>query len=600
MAESTEKKVLQIPEMITVGDLASRLDLPVVKLVGELFKNGIVATVNQRIDFETAEIIIDELGIDVAVEKKPATEEIIEHELTLSDHATPRPPIVAVMGHVDHGKTTLLDKILGMKKVEGENGGITQHISAYQTERQGRKITLLDTPGHQAFAALRQHGATLTDVVIIVVAADDGVKPQTVEAIKFARSANAKIVVAINKMDKESANPQLVKSQLATEYNLNPEEWGGDTVMVEISAKTGAGVDKLLDMVLLVADLEDLRADVEVPAEGLVIESNIEQGRGAVVRILIENGTLKPGEYFVAGSTYGRVRTLQEWKGQPLKEAGPSTPATITGFKEVPEFGQRIEEVKNEREARALAAKHYEERVKSTAGVNITGSDLLKMMNRASEQQVANFIVKADVQGSLTSVVDSLKMLETDEVVIKIVASGVGNITDGDIRLARDSGAVIYGFNVSLPSQVKQLAMHTKTEVKLFNVIYELLDDAREAMSQLLPEEIIETAVGELEIKGVFRTTRDEIIAGGLVASGKITPNILARVWRGKIGGAKSTVLSEVEITSVRRDKNEAKEVFAGEMCGVSLRVPHGGSKFALEIGDRLECFTREMRKRQL
>ena len=594
MAESTEKKILQLPEMITVGDLAAKLDLPVVKLVGELFKNGIVATVNQRIDFETAEIIIDELDLDVTVEKKAATEEIVHREITLTADATSRPPIVAVMGHVDHGKTTLLDNILGMKKVEGESGGITQHISAYQAERNGRKITFLDTPGHEAFAALRQHGATLTDVVIIVVAADDGVKPQTVEAIKFARTANAKIVVAINKMDKEGANPQLVKTQLATEYSLNPEEWGGDTVMIEISAKTGMGVDKLLDMVLLVADMEDLRADIDVPAEGLVIESNIEQGRGAVVRILVENGTLKVGEYFVAGSTHGRVRTLQDFAGKPLKEAGPSTPVTITGFKEVPEFGQRIEEAKNEREARALADKHYEERVKSTAGVNITGSDLLKMMNRAHEQQVANFVVKADVQGSLTSVVDSLKLLETDEVAVKIVASGVGNISEGDIRLARDSGAVIYGFNVNLPAHVKQLAMRSKTEIRLFNVIYELLDDARATMSELLPEEVIETAVGELEIKGVFRTTREEIIAGGLVKSGKIVPGILARIHR------KKELLAEVEITSVQRDKNEAKEVFESEMCGVNLKIPHSQGKITLEIGDKLECFTREMKKRTL
>ncbi|MCL2280613.1 translation initiation factor IF-2 [Candidatus Saccharibacteria bacterium] len=594
MAESLQKKILQLPEMITVGDLAAKLDLPVVKLVGELFKNGIVATVNQRIDFETAQIIIDELGLEVIVEEKPAIEKIVQHEITLTDDATPRPPIVAVMGHVDHGKTTLLDNILGMKKVEGESGGITQHISAYQAERKGRKITFLDTPGHEAFAALRQHGATLTDVVIIVVAADDGVKPQTVEAIKFARTANAKIVVAINKMDKENANPQLVKTQLATEHNLNPEEWGGDTVMVEISAKTGEGVDKLLDMVLLVADMENLRADTDVQAEGLVIESNIEQGRGAVVRILVENGTLKVGEYFVAGSTYGRVRTLQDFAGKPIKEAGPSTPVTITGFKEVPEFGQRIEEAKNEREARALADKHYEERVKSTAGVNITGSDLLKMMNRAHDQHVANFVVKADVQGSLTSVVDSLKLLETDEVAVKIIASGVGNISEGDIRLARDSGAVIYGFSVSLPAHVKQLAMRSKTEVRLFNVIYELLDDARATMSELLPEEIIETVVGELEIKGIFRTTREEIIAGGLVKSGKIIPNVLARIHR------KKELLAEVEITSVHRDKNETKEVFEDEMCGVNLRIPHGQTRISLEIGDHLECFTRETRKRTL
>ena len=590
----TDKKVLQLPEMITVGDLADKLNLPVVKLIGELFKNGIATTVNQRIDFETAEIIIDELGLGIEVEKKTAAEDIVAHDVILTKDATPRPPIVAVMGHVDHGKTTLLDNILGMKKVDDEAGGITQHIAAYQTERKGRKITLLDTPGHEAFAALRQHGAILTDVVIIVVAADDGVKPQTVEAIKFARSANAKIVVAINKIDKPTANPQLVKTQLATEYNLNPEEWGGDTVMVEVSAKTGQGIDQLLDMVLLVADVEDLRADKDVSAEGLIIESNIEKGRGAVVRILVANGTLKLGEYFVAGSTYGRVRTLQDFSGLPLKEAGPSTPATITGFKDVPEFGQRVKEVKNEREARALAAKNYDEKIQSTAGVNITGSDLLKMMNRQTEQQEANFVIKADVQGSLTSVVDSLKLLETDEVVVKIVASGVGNITEGDIRAAKAANAVIYGFNVSLPTQVKQLSNRAKTDVRIYNVIYELLDDAKLEMENLLPDEVVETELGELEVKGVFRTMRDEIIAGGLVKTGKLMPKTLARILRGK------DQLAEVELASVQREKNEAKEVFEGEMCGVELKIPRGSAKFTLEIGDKIECFTRELKKRTL
>ena len=618
ISESDTKKVLQLPETITVGELAEKLSLPVVKLVGELFKNGIVATVNQRIDFETAEIIIDELGIDVEVQRKPDSDnEPEKYELHLSENATERPPIVAVMGHVDHGKTTLLDYILQQKKAEGESGGITQHIAAYQTEKNGRSITLLDTPGHEAFAALRQHGATLTDVVVLVVAADDGVKPQTVEAIKFARTANARIVVAINKMDKESANPNLVRTQLATEYNLNPEEWGGDTVMVEISAKTGKNVDKLLDMVLLVADMDELKADKAVPAEGLVIESNVERGRGSVVRVLVENGTLNQGDFIVAGSAWGKVRTLEDWQGNPIKLAGPSTPATITGFRDIPPFGQRIEEVKNEREAKALAAKHYDEQIQSTAGVNITGSDLLKMMNRETEQQTANFVVKADVRGSLTSVVDSLKLLETDEVAVKIVASGVGNINEGDIRTARalaDDGrtAVIYGFNVELPAQVKQLAARAKVEVRLYSVIYELIDDAKNEMSKLLADEIVETPIGELEIKGVFRTMKEEIIAGGLVTNGKIIPGALARVWRGKIGKINlktgeidrenspknAELLTEVEISSVQREKSEAKEVFEGEMCGVNLKLSQG--KIALEIGDKLEIFSRELKKRSL
>ena len=590
---SEEKKILKLPEMVTVGELADKLGLPVTTLIGELFKNGIMATINQRIDFETVQIIVEELGLDVVLEQK-VNEEVstIRAKHQLSDNAKPRPPIVAVMGHVDHGKTTLLDYILHQKKVEHEAGGITQHISAYQTERNGRKITFLDTPGHEAFAALRQHGAALTDVVIIVVAADDGVKPQTVEAIKFAREANAKIVVAINKMDKETANPQLVKTQLATEHGLNPEEWGGDVIMVEVSAKTGDGIDKLLDMVLLVADIEDLRADYNVPTEGLVIESNKEQGRGAVVKILVENGVLRVGEYFVAGSTYGRVRTLQDYAGKPIREAGPSTPATITGFKEIPGFGDRVIEVKNEREARALAAKNYEQSVQSTANANITGSDLLRMMNKQTEAVEANFVIKADVQGSLTSVVDSLRMMESDEVSIKVVASGVGDITEGDISQAKSSDTIVYGFNVNLPSQVKRLAMANKVPVRIFNVIYELLDDAKHTIEDKLEPDIIETEVGKLETRGVFRTTKSEIICGGLVTSGKIYAGLIARVKRGK------EVIGEATVSSVQKEKTDAKEVFEGDMCGLDLKLTSG--KFAIEMGDKLEFFTREFKKRTL
>ena len=514
----------------------------------------------------------------------------------LSQNAKPRPPIVAVMGHVDHGKTTLLDNILHMHKTEAEAGGITQHISAYQTTHQGRAITLLDTPGHEAFAALRQHGATLTDVVIIVVAADDGVKPQTVEAIKFARTANARIVVAINKMDKPTANPNLVKTQLATDYDLNPEEWGGDTVMIEVSALTGQNVDKLLDMVLLVADMEELKADYNVPAEGLVIESNLEKGRGAVVRLLVENGTLNLGDFVVAGSVWGKIRTLEDWRGKSTRQAGPSTPATVTGFRDVPPFGTYIEEVKNEREAKALAGKHYDELIRSTANANITGAELLKMMNRQTKQREIAFVVKADVQGSLTSVVDSLKLLETSEVAVKIVASGVGNITEGDIRVASSSGAIIYGFGVSLPSPVKQLARRAHVEVRLFKIIYELLDDAREAMTALLPDEVVETPLGELEVKGIFHTTKSSIIAGGKVTSGKLLVGARARIWRGKGKAAQS--LGEVELTSLQRERNSATDLVEGEMGGVELSLE--GSKLSLELGDRLEVFQRQLKKRSL
>jgi translation initiation factor IF-2 len=586
------EKVIVIADSITVGELAEKLNLPVTTLIGELFKNGIVSTINQRLDFETATIIIEELGIDVELEKKASAGPVehIAHEL--SEKAVSRPPIVAVMGHVDHGKTSLLDSILKTKAVDHEAGGITQHISAYQTIRNGRTITLLDTPGHEAFAALRQHGAALTDVVIIVVAADDGVKPQTIEAIRFAQNAHAKIVVAINKIDKESANSQLVKTQLATEHNLNPEEWGGDTVMVEVSAKTGQGVDKLLDMVLLVADIEELKADIDTPAEGLVIESHMEVGKGSVVGLLVEHGELTPGQFLVAGTAYGKVRTLLDFAGKAMKTAGPSTPVTVTGIKELPQFGDRFIAVKSEKEARSAVATAKIENEKNAASTNVTGADLLKMMNQQHESQDFNVIVKADVQGSLTSVIDSLRLIDTGgEIAMRIVGSGVGNITENDVRLAADNNTTIYGFNVTLPPAVKQLSSRDKIDVKLYKVIYELLDDARASMEALLVPEVVETEIGTLTVKGIFRTLKDTVIAGGEVTSGRVTKGLIAIVSHGK------EVLGEAEVTSVQRQQIEAKEVFEGDMCGLSLKTT---KKLLLEEGDTIRFVTRELIKRKL
>jgi translation initiation factor IF-2 len=587
------EKVIVIADSITVGELAEKLNLPVANLIGELFKNGIVSTINQRIDFETATIIVEELGItDVELQKKASATLSVRKVHQLSDLAVTRPPIVAVMGHVDHGKTSLLDAILKTKVAEGEAGGITQYISAYQTTRGNRSITLLDTPGHEAFAALRQHGAALTDVVIIVVAADDGVKPQTIEAIKFAKSANAKIVVAINKIDKEAADPARVKAQLASEQGLNPEEWGGDIVMVEVSAKTGKNIDKLLDMVLLVADLEDLKADIDTPAEGLVIESHMEVGRGPVVGLLVEQGVLRPGHFLVAGTTYGKVRTLLDFAGKTLKEAGPSTPVTVTGFKELPQFGDAFAIVKNEKEARQQVSVARIEHEKNAASTNITGTDLLKMMSQQSESKDLNVIVKADVQGSLTSVVNSLRIIDTQgEIALRIIGSGVGNITENDIRLASDRETIVYGFNVDISTAVKQLAARDNVQVRIFNVIYKLLDDARESMEAILAPEIVETEVGAVTIKGVFRTAKDEVIAGGEVTKGKAIAGVFARIKRGK------EQLAEVKVISVQRQQQEAKEVFEGEMCGLSLKTT---KKLLLEPGDKLELFTREIVKRVL
>lgn len=590
-ADNTQK-VIQVAGSITVGELAELLNLSVTTLIGELFKNGIISTINQKIDFETATIIVEELGIDVVLEKKEVASGPTRQEHELSDKAVERPPIVAVMGHVDHGKTSLLDAVLETKTVDGEAGGITQHISAYQVEKNGRKITLLDTPGHEAFAALRQHGATLTDVVVIVVAADDGVKPQTVEAIRFAREANAKIVVAINKMDKETANPQLVKTQLATEHGLNPEEWGGDVIMIEVSAKTGSGIDKLLENVLLVADIEELKADEHVAAKGLVIEAHMETGRGSVVGLLVEHGKLHPGQFLVAGTSYGKIRTLLDFKGASLKEAGPSTPVTVTGFKDLPQFGDEFVLVKSEKEARQATVANRMERERQAAETNVTGADILKLMNQQHEAADFNVIVKADVQGSLTSVVDSLRLIDTKgAVTLRIVGSGVGNISENDVHLAATEGTVIYGFNVDLPPAVKRQAARDKVEVRIYKVIYELLDNAKASMEALIAPEVVETQTGALTIKGVFRTLKDEVICGGEVTSGKIVPGVMARVIR------KDEVLAEVEVTKVQRNQVEAKEVFEGDMCGLSLKT---NKKLALEIDDKLELFTRELVKKTL
>jgi translation initiation factor IF-2 len=584
------QKTIVISDTITVGDLASELDVSVTKLIGELFKNGIAATINQKIDFDTAQIIVEELGLDIELQEKQArdiTSDIKKRELT--DAAVTRPPIVAVMGHVDHGKTSLLDAILGMEVARGEAGGITQHISAYQATHKGRVITFLDTPGHEAFSALRQHGAALTDVAIIVVAADDGVKPQTIEAIQFAKQANVHIVVALNKVDKPAADVNRVKQQLA-EQNLMPEEWGGDTVMVEVSAKTKQNLDQLLDMVLLVADIEDLRAEADVPAEGLVIESHMETGKGPVVSLLIQHGNLTPGQYVVAGGVYGKVRTLVDFKNDPLAKGGPSTPVTVTGFHAMPSFGDHFTVYANEKEARNRA-ESVQRNETGVTRMNVTSTELLRLISKNAETQQLNVIVKADVQGSLTSLTDSLQLLETEEISMRIIGSGVGNITENDVRLASGSDAVIYGFNVTVSPDVKRLASREGVTVRIFKIIYELLDDARLSMSKLLAPEVVETEIGKLTIKGIFRIMKDTVICGGEVTSGKAQAGVLARAKRG------DEVLQEVQVTSVQRQMQEAKEVFEGEMCGVQLKT-HG--KLQLQEGDMLEFFTREVRERSL
>jgi translation initiation factor IF-2 len=582
-------QTIEIEDTVTVGTLAEKLMLPVTRLIGELMKNGVMVTVNERIDFDTAQIIVSELGLDVSLEKKVASETTTAREKKDNSHGSSRPPVVAVMGHVDHGKTSLLDAIRGADVAKGEAGGITQHISAYQIVHGGRQITFLDTPGHEAFAAIREHGAHLTDIAIIVVAADDGVKPQTTEAIRFARNAGARMIVALNKIDKEGADPNRVKQQLA-ENNLLPEEWGGDTVIVEVSAKTKQGVDGLLDMILLVADVEDYRAEVALPASGLIIESHLEHGKGPIANALIEEGVLHQGEFIVAGAAYAKVRTLEDTTGKPLKEAGPSTPVVIAGFKTLPEFGDEFVVVKNEKTAREHVTQHAAQGTANSA-VGMSSAELLRIINRSNELQELNVILKADVQGSLTSVVSSIKALDTDEVAIKIVSSGVGALTENDIHLAATADAIVYGFNVAAPTDIKRLAARDKAKIRLYNVIYELLDDAKSELSKMLAPKIVENDIGTLQVKAVFKTTKSEIICGGEVTKGKIVTPANAYVVH---GGER---IAEVEITNLKRGPQDAKEVTEGEMCGVNLRP---APKLVIQENDLLEFITRETVERSL
>ncbi len=590
-------QTIQLEDHVTVGALAEKISIPVTRLITELMKNGVMATVNERIDFDTAQIIIEELGLDIELAKQEAENQHLtrtrqqRQSATNNERAVPRPPIVAVMGHVDHGKTSLLDAIRGAQVVKGEAGGITQHISAYQVMHNGRAITFLDTPGHEAFAAVREHSARLTDLAIIVVAADDGVKPQTIEAIRFARQASVKIIVAINKIDKPEADINRVKQQLA-DNNLLVEEWGGDTVTVEVSAKTKDGLTNLLDMILLIADVEDLRAEVDVAASGLVIEAHNDQKRGPIVHALIEEGTLKRTDYIVAGSAFAKVRNLETSEGDSVLSAGPSMPVVVVGFRSLPEFGDEFKVVPSEKEAKNLAQAAMVSQQNTSGRLDLhSSSDLLRFINRSNEVQTFTVIVKADVGGSLTSVLDSFKVLDTEEVAVRIVGSGIGTITENDVYLARTSGAIIYGFNVTVPANIKRVAARDNVSIRSYSVIYELIDDARVEMSQLLAPEVIETDLGTLKVKAIFKTTKSEVICGGEVTHGKLALPSLGRIMRAK------KELAEVEITNLKRGPQDVKEVLEGELCGLSFRTQN---RVELEEGDNINLFRRETKERKL
>lgn len=584
-------KTIEIDEHITVGKLAEILALPVSPIISELFKNGIMATVNEKIDFDTAQIIVGELGLDVELAKKQHEVAAPRQKKAASENAEARPPVVAMMGHVDHGKTSLLDAIRSTEEVKGEAGGITQHLSAYLVKHNDKQITFLDTPGHEAFAALREHGARLTDLVVIVIAADDGLKPQTLEAIRFARQAGVKMIVAANKMDKPGADINKLKQQLS-ENNLMPEDWGGDTIVMPVSAKTKEGLNELLDMIILVAEVEELKADNSGVASGLVIEAHMEQGKGPVAEMLVEQGTLKVGDFVVIGGIYGKVRTLEGTDGKPIASAGPSTPVIISGIKGLADFGEEFQVATNEKQARDMAYANSQTSDKTQSGSATSGSELLSMISRANKLTELNIVVKADVQGSLTSVIDSLRTLDTEEVAARVVSSGVGIINENDIHTAATSNAIIYGFHVDLPSSIKRLASRDKVPVRLYTVIYELIDDVKKELEALLAPEIIEEELGELVVRGVFKITKTEVICGGEVLKGKLAIPSLARVSRNK-----EIIAENVEIVRLQRGPQEVKEVLAGEMCGLSFRTD---KKVEVQDGDRIQLFTREAKTRTL
>jgi translation initiation factor IF-2 len=590
VSEEIEKRKVEIAGSVTVGELAEMLELPATTLIGELFKNGIVATINQRIDEDTAQIIIDELELSVEISTKSEEKQIkvldADDDVNNGADWRLRPPIVAIMGHVDHGKTTLLDRVLGLQVADGEAGGITQHIAAYQTEYNGRKITFLDTPGHEAFSALRQHGAALTDIAAIVVAADDGVKPQTLEAIRFAKEGGVRLIVVITKIDKPGADLPKVKQDLVT-AGLTPEEWGGDTVVVELSAKTGSGVDSFLDMILLVADVEELKADYSSEAKGLVIESHVSKGVGSLVKVLITRGELKQGDNLVIGSVYGKARVMRDWRGENIKVAGPTTPVQISGLKSLPDFADTLRFAKNEKEARRLADSASQD----GKSLSMNSEELLRVMSRRNDLSVMPVIIKADVAGSLRSVVDSIQMVATGEVEAKVIGSGVGDVTESDVILASSSRATIYCFHVSAPQEIKRMAQNMGVKIRPYKIIYELIDDLKESLSNLLEPEVVDTPMGRLIVKGVFRTTDDEVVCGGEVTKGSISAGYRTKIIRGE------KEIADVEITSVQEKNQEVKEVSAGTMCGVKLK---SDGKLKILEEDRLEVYKREIIEKTL
>ena len=585
--DNTPKKIIVRGNM-TVGETAKLLHKDASEVIKKLIFLGVMATINQELDLDTIQLLATEFKVEVEI-KIPVEEDRFEDVEEVDDEADlkTRPPVVTIMGHVDHGKTTLLDAIRSTNVTSGEAGGITQHIGAYQVEINGKKITFLDTPGHEAFTTMRARGAEVTDITIIVVAADDGVMPQTVEAINHAKAANVPIIVAVNKIDKPGANPDKVKQEL-TEYELVPEEWGGDTIFVNLSAKQRTNLEGLLEMILLVAEVNEYKANPDKRARGTVIEAELDKGRGPVARILVQHGTLRVGDAFVAGNCFGRVRAMVNDKGRRLKEAGPSTPVEITGLTEVPLAGDPFMGFEDERKARAIADRRAITHRQSELNANtrVTLDDLFKHI-KDGEIKDLNVIIKGDVQGSVEALKGSLAKIEVEGVRVKIIHSGVGALTESDIILAAASNAIVIGFNVRPDNQAKLTAEQEKVDVRLHRVIYSVIEEIEQAMKGMLDPEYRENVVGHAEARNIFKINKMSI-AGCMVTSGKIIRSAEVRVIREGI------VIFEGKIDSLKRFKDDAKEVAQGYECGITIERFND-----IKEGDIIEAFVMETVERK-
>ncbi len=575
------KRDVHVGETVTVAELAQRMAVKANEVIKMMMNMGVMATINQPIDQDTAVLVVEEFGHTPVIVKENA----IEDELLALDaghELIARPPVVTVMGHVDHGKTSLLDYIRRTKVAAGEAGGITQHVGAYHVETPKGVVTFLDTPGHAAFTAMRARGAQVTDIVVLVVASDDSVMPQTIEAIQHARAAGVPIVVAITKMDKPEADPDRVKSDLA-QHNVLPEDWGGDTMFVQVSARTGDGIDQLLDTILLQADVLELKATLEGMAAGVVVESTMEKGRGAVATVLIKRGTLRPGDPIIAGQEFGRVRAMFDESGQPVTEAGPSLPVVVLGLSGAPNSGDDLLVVESERKAREVAL-YRQGKYRDTKLAKQGPAKLEDMLSQMGDGQASNVhvVIKADTHGSAEALRDSLVKMNTDEVAVKVVSSGVGGITESDVTLAQASGARIIGFNVRADSSARSMIKESGIDVRYYSIIYEAIDDVKQVLSGMLAPEVKEQIVGLAEVREVFHSSKLGTVAGCIVVDGYVRRNNPIRVLRNNV------VIFEGGLESLRRFKDDVNEVRAGTECGIGVKNYND-----VRIGDQIECYSR-------